>query len=127
MYPGDENSPDFPPKDTHDGNGNGQVDSNEQDMLFEDLRLAGLIVGDFDGDGEDSIPHHPFGDTVRVSWSRPDGSVWRHYIEFDVVPWDVAFEIDTKYDDGKYNTGTIIGDEPYVEASSNINNFYIEL
>jgi hypothetical protein len=57
--------------------------------------------------GEDSIPNHAYGDKYRVYWLNPGGTPARvdHYVRYDNLPWDVALEIDTKYDDGVYNTG----------------------
>jgi len=128
VYPGDENKTNIPPHDTHEGNGNGQVDSTEADMLFEDLALAGYINGNYDGDGEDSIPNHAFGDKVRLLWTSPgSGMGARHYFRLENLPWDVALEIDMKLDDGVYNTGTIRANEDYTEAASPVGYLYIPL
>jgi len=126
MYPGDENSTSFPPNDSHNGNGDGQISLGEADMVFEDLMKAGFIGGNFDGDGEDSIPNHAFGDKYRVYWVNP-GSGYDHFIRFENLPWDVCLEIDTKYDDGKYDSGSIRGNEDYTEANSPIGYFYMPL
>jgi prepilin-type N-terminal cleavage/methylation domain-containing protein len=128
-FPGDENSANTPPNDTHNGNGNGQIAAGEADQAFEDLVLAGIIGGDFDGAGEDSIPHHAYGDTYRVLWDDPGGTPTRidHYIRYDNLPWDVAQEIDSKYDDGVYNTGNIRANEDYTAAANPIDEFYMPL
>jgi prepilin-type N-terminal cleavage/methylation domain-containing protein len=125
-YPGDENATNSPPNDTHNGDGSGQISAAEADMVFEDLALADIISGDFDGSGEDSIPNHVFGDTYRVYWVNP-GSGNNHFIRYDNLPWDVALEIDTKYDDGVYNTGNIRSNEDYTAAGSPVAYFYMPL
>ena len=129
MFPGDENSTTTPPNDTNNGDGSGQISAGEADQVFEDLVLADIIGGDFDGNGEDSIPRHAFGDTYRVLWVNPGGVNARvdHYIRYDNLPWDVALEIDTKYDDGVFNTGTIRANEDYTAANSPIGFFYMPL
>ena len=125
-YPGDENSTVFPNGDTHNGNGDGQIAAAEADMLFEDLQRADIISGNFDGDGEDSIPNHAFGDKVRINWVNP-GQGLNHFIQYENLPWDVCLEIDLKYDDGVYNTGSIRANEAYVVASGPIGLFYMPL
>lgn len=128
MYPGDENLANVPPNDTHDGNGSGQVTSGEADMVFEDLTLAGIIAGNFDGDGTDSYPRHAFGDIYYVYWVDPAGGTLRnHYIRYDNLPWDVAQEIDTKYDDGVFNTGAIRGSAAYAPGTNPLPAFYMLL
>ena len=128
VYPGDENKPNIPPNDTHDGDGDGQIESPEADMVFEDLVLSGYINGDYDGDGEDSIPNHAFGDKIRLYWTSPGSGVGsRHYFRIENLPWDVALEIDTKLDDGVYNSGTIRANEDYTEANTPISYLYIPL
>jgi prepilin-type N-terminal cleavage/methylation domain-containing protein len=128
MYPGDESLTTSPPSDTHNGNGSGQIDGGEADMLFEDLALSGIIAGNYDGDGADSYPRHAFGDIYRILWVDPAGGTLRnHYIRFDNLPWDVALEIDTKYDDGVFNTGSIRGSAAYAAGTNPLPFFYMLL
>ena len=124
VYPGDENKTNIPPNDTHNGNGSGQIDTAERFALFEDLSLAGLLSGTYNGTSD--LPRHPFGDTISIYWQNPGGGNG-HFIRFENLPWDVCLEIDTKYDDGVYNTGSIRANEDYVEASANIAYFYMPL
>jgi prepilin-type N-terminal cleavage/methylation domain-containing protein len=121
MYPGDENlsnaSPGTPPGDNHNGNGNGQITAGGEDaQFFQDLVLAGIISGDYDGAGEDSIPNHAFGGKYRVYWVNPGGGN-ANYFRYDNLPAEVALEIDTKYDDGVYNTGSIRANAAYTGAT----------
>jgi len=126
MYPGDESLTTSPPNDTHNGGGNGQISYGESDMLFEDLALAGFIAGNYDGDGADSWPTHAFGNTYYIYWIDPAGGTdTNHYIRYNNLPWDVALEIDTKFDDGVYNTGTIRGSAAYTSSTNPLPAFYI--
>lgn len=124
-YPGDENLATSPPTDTNNGNGNGLISAAEAPQVFEDLVLAGIIDGTYDGSAT-SLPKHAFGGVYRLYWVNP-GSGANHYIRYDNLPWDVALEIDTKYDDGVYNTGTIRANENYTAAGSPVANFYLPL
>ena len=125
-YPGDENNGDFPPNDANDGDGDGQIETLEDAMLFEDLTNAGIIGGDFDGDGEDSIANHAFGGKVRVLWVDP-GQGSDHFIQYDDLPWDVCQEIDLKLDDGVFDTGSIRASDDYDAGSDIIANFWMPL
>ena len=108
MFPGDENLTTSPPNDTLNGNGNGRVDGTEYFQLFQDLVL----------------PKHAFGSTYRMYWTNP-GNGYAHFVRYDNLPWDVALEIDTKYDDGVYNTGTIRANEAYAAATSPVSYLYL--
>ena len=77
--------------------------------------MAGIIDGTYNGTSD--LPIHSFGSTYMMYWTNP-GNGNGHYIRYDNLPWDVALEIDTKYDDGVYNTGTIRANEDYLAASS---------
>ncbi len=128
VFPGDENNPNLPSGDTHNGNGDGRISNSETDMLFEDLALSNYITGNYDGDGTDSLPKHAFGSNIWLYWTRPDNqSSYDHYFRLDNLPWDVALELDMKLDDGVYNTGTVRGNEDYTEANSPIQYLYIRL
>ena len=125
QYPGDEVINGIPPNDTQTGDGDGQIEGNgEQYALFEDLMRSGLISGSFNGTSD--LPRHPFGDIVYVYWVDP-GPGANHFIRFDNLPWDVCLEIDIKYDDGTYNTGSVRANEDYVVASDSIGAFYMPL
>ncbi|MBR9987099.1 MAG: prepilin-type N-terminal cleavage/methylation domain-containing protein [Desulfosarcina sp.] len=123
-YPGDENLAGSPPDDAHNGNGNGLIQGAESYQMFEDLVLAGIIDGTFNGTSD--LPKHAFGGVYMVIWAN-SGAGANHYIRYANLPWDVALEIDTKYDDGVYNTGTIRANEDYTTAGSPVAYFYLPL
>ncbi|MDJ0916084.1 MAG: prepilin-type N-terminal cleavage/methylation domain-containing protein [Desulfobacterales bacterium] len=103
MLPGDENDPNTPPGDTFNAGGgnanNGRFDEQDGREL-EDLRLAGLLPGT-----GTTLVNHSFGGTMRVDWIGVSGN--NNYIYLTNIPSEVCLEIDSKYDDGVFNTGEI--------------------
>jgi hypothetical protein len=126
-YPGDEASTVIPPGDTHNGNGDGQILSREAWYLFEDLFLAGIINGNYDGNTiETSLPRHPFGGRYRVQWRDvPALGGGGNYLRYTDLPGEVCQEIDTKYDDGIWDSGKIVGSADY--SNSTIGQLYMPL
>ena len=124
VFPGDENVANIPPGDTvNSATSNGRMEWAERLDLFNDLMLADLISGNYDGT---NVPVHAFGGNVYIYWVNPPGpGGYDHYIRYDNLPWDVCLEIDTKYDDGVWNTGAILASEDYVEANSPVGQFYL--
>ena len=121
MYPGDENRP-TPTGDSFDGNGNGFIDTAERFEVFRDLSLGGLISGTYTGT---QAPTHPFGGIVDLIYVNPGNSApVTHYFRFMNLPADVCLEMDTKYDDGNYQTGSILGSSAYTPGA-NIGVFYM--
>ncbi|MCD6281040.1 MAG: prepilin-type N-terminal cleavage/methylation domain-containing protein [Deltaproteobacteria bacterium] len=117
MYPGDENlGPNVPTNDTHDGNGGGTISGTERYYVFEDLALANLIHGNYTGATNNDIVH-PFGGHMYVLWQTRNG-VTDHWITITNLPAEVAETIDRKYDDGTYNTGSVIASSTYTNQSS---------
>jgi prepilin-type N-terminal cleavage/methylation domain-containing protein len=127
LYPGDEDNTNTPPGDGNNGDGSGQISWAEAPQVFEDLALAGIINGNYDGGGDDSLPNHAFGDKYRLVWANPNNVGAGHFIRYDNLPWDVALEIDTKYDDGVFNTGNIRASEDYIEANTPVGSFFMTL
>jgi prepilin-type N-terminal cleavage/methylation domain-containing protein len=123
VYPGDENNTAIPPGGGDaQGNGNGRIENAERLEAFRDLSLSGLISGTFDGTNS---PTHPFGGTMDVMWATPGaGATAAHYIRFLTVPADVCLEIDTKYDDGNWQAGSIRGNAAYT-IGTNVGIFYM--
>lgn len=127
MYPGDENKANIPPGDAVNGNGNGQITgAGEINDVFNDLMEAGIISGNYGG--ATPLAKHVFGGNIQIYWVDPPGAAGPgHYVRFDNLPWDAALEIDTKYDDGVWNTGSIVANEDYVEATTPVGNFFMPL
>ena len=123
MYPGDENLAAIPPGTDGEGNGSGQINGGaEQYEVFRDLQLAGLISGVYNGTSE--LPRHAFGDNVLIFWVDPGPGTAQHYIRFDNLPADVCLELDTKYDNGVWNSGSIVGNAAYTTGTT-VGYFYM--
>jgi prepilin-type N-terminal cleavage/methylation domain-containing protein len=125
VYPGDENLPAIPPGGGDAaGNGNGQIDAAERFEVFRDLSLAGLIAGTYNGTSD--LPKHAFGGNTDIQWVNPPGAATpaAHHIRFYNLPADVCLELDTKYDDGNYQTGSISGSAAYT-AGTNVAILYM--
>jgi prepilin-type N-terminal cleavage/methylation domain-containing protein len=120
VYPGDENLANVPPGGGDAaGNANGQMGNTaaERGDLFVDLSLAGLISGTYNGT---NFVQHVYGGNVWVYWVTPIAGVTptNHYIRFFNFPSDVALELDTKYDDGVWNSGTMVGSANYTTGTT---------
>ena len=124
VYPGDENVAAIPSggADT-EGDGDGQIETagTEDHGMFMDLQLSGLISGSYDGIS--GMPYHAFGDNVTMYWVDPGPGTAKHYFMFYNLPAEVCLEIDVKYDDGVYNTGSILGSAAYTDGTT-IATFY---
>ncbi len=118
MYPGDENLTNSPSGDTHDNPNtpNGQINNNERYWLFEDLVLANIINGDYDG-AAGSEPTNAFGGSMYILWQNING-VQDNWSTFLNIPAEVAELIDIKYDDGVYNTGSIRANQVYTNTAA---------
>ncbi len=126
-FPGDESLPGtIPPGDAVNGDADGQMEAGERFDVFNDLMLAKLIGGNYTGA---NTPVHAFGDNIyAIYWVNPPGTPGAdHFIRFENLPWDVCLEIDIKYDDGIWNTGSIVANEDYIEANTPVANFYLPL
>jgi prepilin-type N-terminal cleavage/methylation domain-containing protein len=124
VYPGDENLANVPPGGGDaNGDANGQMGNTaaERGDLYVDLSLADLISGTYTGA---NYAQHVFGGNVWVYWTTPIAGVTptSHYIRFFNFPSDVALELDIKYDDGVWNSGTMVGNVDYSTAATV--NFY---
>jgi prepilin-type N-terminal cleavage/methylation domain-containing protein len=116
MLPGDENDANSPPGDTNNGDKDGLLDDTNG-WEIEDLRLAQLIAGT-----GIILPSNNYGGTISVDYVNIGGSGNLNQILVTSIPAEVCQEIDTKYDDGVYNTGVIRGNAAYT-AGTTIANF----
>ena len=124
VYPGDEDEANIPMGTDGEGNGDGQINNNDERFeVFRDLVLADLLDGSYDGSSD--LPRHAFGDDVYVAWVDPGPGNARHCIVYANLPAEVCMEIDQKYDDGVRTTGSISANADYVEGAT-IGAFYME-
>jgi prepilin-type N-terminal cleavage/methylation domain-containing protein len=112
MYPGDENDTNTPTGDTHNGDNDGLFDETDG-WEIEDMRLAELLTGSGIG-----LPSHAYGGTLRIDYVNIGGSGNRNQIVATNIPADVCQEIDSKYDDGIYNSGDIRGNAAYTAGTT---------
>jgi prepilin-type N-terminal cleavage/methylation domain-containing protein len=122
MYPGDENKDAIPPGTDGEGNGDGQINGSEHYEVYRDLQLAGLISGSYNGTSD--LPRHPFGDNMTLYWTDPGPGSAKHYFLFYNLPAEVCLELDTKLDDGVYNTGSICANTAYADGGL-VSYFYV--
>ena len=126
VYPGDENKIVIPSGGTDtEGDGDGQIEAagGEDHGMFLDLQLAGLISGSYNGTSD--MPNHAFGDNITMYWVNPPGpGTAKHYFLLYNLPAEVCLEIDAKYDDGVYNTGSNLGSAAYTDGTT-IATFYM--
>jgi len=114
--PGDENNANTPPGDANNGNNNGLLDETNG-WEIGDMRLAQLLSGT-----GITLPSNNYGGTMSVDYVNIGGSGNQNQILVTRIPAEVCQEIDTKYDDGVYNTGVIRGSAAYT-ANTTIANF----
>lgn len=114
------------------GNGNGRIDDGQERAgVWQQLALAGLINGNFDGrqsasgsatDVECSIttcPRNPFNGFYKISYSAQaaDAEDPAHEIfTGNRIPANILAELDLKLDDGLPNSGRFRVHRAYVSA-----------
>jgi prepilin-type N-terminal cleavage/methylation domain-containing protein len=121
------------------GNGNGGVDTGvgpglistapayactatgtEQCDLWASLRLSNIISGGTTAaTGAYRNPTHPFGGAIAISYFAyiVAPAISANWVHFQNVPTAMAQTIDTKYDDGVWNTGDIRASAVYTGAA----------
>jgi prepilin-type N-terminal cleavage/methylation domain-containing protein len=121
QYPGDENMPTNPTGDTNNGNADGMIAGNEVWYDFQDLVLAGIINGNYTGVAN-SCPKNAFGGQMYIQYTGATaGSTTNmnsNCVVMLTIPEDVASQIDLKYDDGVYNTGSIRANSDYTTGAN---------
>lgn len=118
-YPGDcpvANIPTQGHTDPAANAGNGQIDAGEVNVLFQDLSLAQIINGGYTGVAG-SAPTNAFGGTALIQYTTAP-AINANCVIFNQIPPDVAQEIDRKYDDGVWNTGTLRADTVYTNLAN---------
>jgi len=97
--------------------GNATMPYGESQRAWQALRHAGLLKGDPAASGVLSLPNHPMRGKYGFS-NRDfgDGLGKRNYILVDNVFGSAAREIDLRYDDGRYDSGSVQADGPYTDT-----------
>ena len=114
------------------GNGNGRIDGGqERAAVWQQLALAGLISGNFDGAqnatgtasdmecGPHTCPRNPFNGYYKISYSAQAADVDGLAHEFftgDHIPVNILSQLDMKLDDGKPESGRFRVHRSYVNA-----------
>ena len=135
-YPGDDPRATIHLSDdnTKNGDGDGLIDggfqfacadnSVESCALWEHLRLSNILSG-----SGVANPRTPYGGAASVAYGAVHDK-YANWIAFDNLPEEVAMTIDEKYDDGKYDTGSIraSGNTDYNlnDTSDRIRDLYFE-
>jgi prepilin-type N-terminal cleavage/methylation domain-containing protein len=114
QLPGDENAA-TPPGDANNGNANGLIDEATAGAAIQDLRLATLIAGAGFG-----LPTNTYSGSITVNNTDPGGGAWTNVNKVIVtnIPAEACLEIDTKYDNGVWNTGVIRGSAAYTATTT---------
>jgi prepilin-type N-terminal cleavage/methylation domain-containing protein len=118
MYPGDENQAAIPPGVDGEGDADGMIETtnNETFEVYRDLVRAELIAGEYNGTSQ--YPAHAFGAPVHLEWVDPGPGSARHYFMFENIPAEVCQEIDQKFDNGIWNSGSTVGSAAYTAGTT---------
>ena len=109
MYPGDENQAAIPPGTDGEGDGDGMIETTNNEIyeVYRDLVRSELIAGDYNGTSE--LPTHAFGGPMRLQWIDPGPGTAKHSFMYANVPAEVCQEIDQTFDNGAWTSGSIVG------------------
>ncbi|HCF05753.1 MAG TPA: prepilin-type cleavage/methylation domain-containing protein [Desulfomicrobiaceae bacterium] len=127
-YPGDDNTASSRWSAVTPGDSDGLIDgfnlvctsglNTETCQAWWHMRLANIISGPTTADGTRN-PANIYGGNIGIGYTTVH-NLTAMYIGFDNVPYDVCQAIDTQYDDGVYNTGSIRGRAPYTNGVSDL-------
>jgi len=101
------------PGATGNGNGDGQID--EYQLAPQHLALSGFITGSFNGTTDFMTSAQ--GGAVYI-YNDVVGGRGGNGVRLDNLPDSFAEQIDSKLDDGKYNTGSVRASGPYTNNGS---------
>lgn len=114
MYPGDEDDPNFPPGDGYNGNHNGLIDSSDEaNNAWQDLVSALGVVRK-----SSPVRGGQYGFGVMDF-----GGGNRNCVSVTNIPNRMAEAIDSRHDDGAWNTGNIRSSSAY-DGSENLVTLY---
>jgi len=111
MLPGDENDVNTPIGDSVNGDNDGYFDEADGSEIA-DLRSAELLAGTAN---DSTLPKNSFGGNLWVDYANIQGAA--NYVVMSNIPAEVSQELDTKYDDGVYSTGSIRGSAAYTAGT----------
>lgn len=91
------------------GNGDGLFNQTiEYTCAWQEMYGAGLMSGDKTANTETTSPkRNPFGGRYLFRYANNRNGKSGNYIYVENIPTSVAQSLDTKYDDGVYNSGDI--------------------
>ena len=119
FFPGDDpnnRSSDLNATGCTGGDGDGLFDTDKQDeriCAWQELIGAGFMSGDPTQHDETKVAKtNPFGGRYLFRYGTQHGRTG-NYIFVDNLPKDVDKALDEKYDDGKYDQGTIRASDDY--------------
>lgn len=134
-YPGDDPNAAARWAGTTSGNNDGLINgftfncaagaTTETCQVWRHLRNANIIIGD---SSSAQNPNNAFGGSIGVGYVAVSGTTTQ-WIGLDNVPYDAACSLDTQYDDGVYNTGSIrtTAGTNYCAATTGIYDLYFKL
>ncbi len=135
-YPGDDNTANPRWAAATAGNSNGLIDgftlvcapsaTTETCQAWLHMRSANIISGPTTAVDGPRNPANIYGGNIGIGYNTVQGLA-AMYIGFDNVPYDVCQAIDTQYDDGVYNTGSIRGSGDYTTATTGVYDLYFKL
>ncbi len=105
--PGDDPNP-IPGSGGCTGNGNGLIQGGAEELCaWKDLIASGFISGNVNGTTLTTVAKHsPYGGYYNFYYNNRNGQSGTMVTTYP-IPNDVVQELDRKYDDDIYNTGTI--------------------
>lgn len=103
--PGDDNTSAVATAAGDTGDGDGQIETDENGAFWAQLRQAGLLKG-----SGATPPSHAFGGQITIS-QNPFTNGQGSFVCFLAIPGDVADILDRQNDDGIPNQGAIQGDD----------------
>lgn len=89
----------------------------EQCDLWASLRSSNLISGATTGTNWFVNPANAYGGKIAVSYFTINART-RHWVHFQNIPAETAQILDTQYDDGVYNTGSVRAGAAYTAGTN---------
>lgn len=133
LYPGDDNTAAGRWSGVTNGDNDGTIDgftfacatgaTTETCQVWRHMRNTNLITG---ATTSAQNINNAYGGSIGVGTVAVQG-LTTHWIGMDNVPFDACQILDTQYDDGVYNTGSIMGSGNYNTATTGTYDLYFKL